>query len=210
MSVRDAAGREWRVKWGHEVHTEVLGTRLAWALGYFAEPTYFVRSGTIEGARDLRRAKACLDEQHRFTDARFELSEPGVEQAFRRARLGVARQPVRRHARAERLEDPDDADVELGQQGRPRRGARIQHGDLRVSPEPWVDIRRTGSEARYLIIDWGAALGAWGNNVMQRGRWDPEAFAGQNAQFVTGVDGDLVQFGYQGQRTADAYREHHA
>jgi hypothetical protein len=59
-------------------------------------------------------------------------------------------------------------------------------------------------EARYLIIDWGAALGAWGNNVIQRGRWDPEAFAGQNQQFITGVDGDIVQFGYQGQRTADA------
>jgi len=63
---------------------------------------------------------------------------------------------------------------------------------------------RTRSEARYLIIDWGAALGAWGNNVIQRGRWDPEAFAGQNQQFITGVDGDIVQFGYQGQRTADA------
>jgi hypothetical protein len=58
-------------------------------------------------------------------------------------------------------------------------------------------------EARYLIIDWGAALGPWGSNVIQRGRWDPEAFAGQNQQFVTGVEGDIVQFGYQGQRTAD-------
>src|SRR6188472_3786469 len=36
VSVRDARGREWRVKWGQEVHTEVFGTRLAWALGYFA------------------------------------------------------------------------------------------------------------------------------------------------------------------------------
>src|SRR4051812_24839961 len=35
VSVRDASGRTWRVKWGQEVHTEVFGTRLAWALGYF-------------------------------------------------------------------------------------------------------------------------------------------------------------------------------
>ena len=27
-------------------------------------------------------------------------------------------------------------------------------------------------EARYLIIDWGAALGTWGSNVLSRGRWD--------------------------------------
>jgi hypothetical protein len=59
------------------------------------------------------------------------------------------------------------------------------------------------NEARYLIIDWGAALGAWGSNILQRGRWDPEAFAAQNAQFITGVEGELVQFGYQGQRTVD-------
>src|SRR5215207_9084036 len=66
LSIRDAAGHEWRVKWGHEVHTETFGTRLAWALGYFAEPTYFVPSGTIHGTSDLRRAKACIDERQRF------------------------------------------------------------------------------------------------------------------------------------------------
>ena len=61
-----------------------------------------------------------------------------------------------------------------------------------------------GREARYLIIDWGAALGAWGGNVIQRGRWDAEAFAAQNEQFITGVEGDVVSWGYAGQRTADA------
>jgi Na+/proline symporter len=57
VSVLDAANQEWRVKWGQEVHTEVFGTRLAWALGYFAEPTYFVRAGSIEDTRELRRAR---------------------------------------------------------------------------------------------------------------------------------------------------------
>jgi hypothetical protein len=56
-----------------------------------------------------------------------------------------------------------------------------------------------------LIIDWGAALGAWGNNVVQRGRWDVSAYAAQNESFITGVEADgTVQWGYQGQRTADA------
>jgi hypothetical protein len=54
-----------------------------------------------------------------------------------------------------------------------------------------------------LIIDWGAALGAWGSNIMQRGRWDVSAFAAQNEQFITGIDGEFVKWGYQGQRTAD-------
>ena len=38
---------------------------------------------------------------------------------------------------------------------------------------------------------------------MQRGRWDAAAYAAQNELFVTGVDGDLVKWGYQGQRTTD-------
>ena len=60
-----------------------------------------------------------------------------------------------------------------------------------------------------MIIDWGAALGAWGSNIVQRGRWDPEAYAAQNELFVTGVDGDLVKWGYQGQRTTDITSGHH-
>jgi hypothetical protein len=197
VSVRDAARREWRVKWGHEVHTEVFGTRLAWALGYFAEPSYFVGSGTIEGTRDLRRAKACIDEQHRFTDARFELSEPGVERHFDAHGWAWHENPfVGTHELSglkilmmlvSNWDNKDVRDVARGSNT-----AIFEHR-----------LPNHEREARYLIIDWGAALGPWGSNVIQRGRWDPEAFAGQNQQFVTGVEGDIVQFGYQGQRTAD-------
>jgi hypothetical protein len=57
-------------------------------------------------------------------------------------------------------------------------------------------------EARYLITDWGGALGRWGN-VVNRGRWDCEGFAEQTPLFVKGVDGETVMWGYSGQRTAD-------
>ena len=53
VSVRDARGRTWRVKWGDEVQVETLATRLAWAAGYFVETTYFVREGAIDGASEL-------------------------------------------------------------------------------------------------------------------------------------------------------------
>ena len=197
LSVRDRRGRIWRVKWGPEVHTEVIGTRLAWALGYFAEQTYFVASGRITGARDLQRAKACINERQEFTDARFELSEPGVLRHF--------------DAHGWAWDDnPFVGTKELN-------GLRI----LMMLVSNWdnKDVRdiargsnnaifeyKTGKhsrEARYLIIDWGAAMGAWGSNVLQRGRWDPAAFAAQNEQFVLGVEGDKVLWGYQGQRTLD-------
>ena len=197
VSVRDVAGQTWRVKWGREVHTEVFGTRLAWALGYFADPAYFIRSGTILGTRDLRRARACIDDQERFTDARFELSERDVERHFDAHGWAWHDNPfVGTHELnglkilmmlVSNWDNKDVRDV--------ARGSNTAIFEYRLA-----DHQR---EARYLIIDWGAALGAWGRNPIQRGRWDPEAFAGQNSQFVTGVDGDIVQFGYQGQRTAD-------
>jgi len=198
VSVRDVAGRTWRVKWGQEVHTEVFGTRLAWALGYFAEPTYFVRSGTILGTRDLRRARACIDDQDRFTDARFELSERDVERHFDAHGWAWHDNPFvgTRELNGLKIlmmlvsnwDNKDVRDV--------ARGSNTAIFEYRLPNHK--------REARYLIIDWGAALGAWGNNVIQRGRWDPEAFAGQNPQFITGVDSEIVQFGYQGQRTVDA------
>jgi hypothetical protein len=64
-----------------------------------------------------------------------------------------------------------------------------------------------GREARYLITDWGGAMGKWGSNVVARGRWDAAGYAGQTPQFVTGVRDGWVNFGYQGQRTAEIARD---
>ena len=197
VSIRDAKGHLWRVKWGQEVHTETFGTRLAWALGYFAEPTYFVASGVIEGDAELKRARDCIDEHRRFTDARFELSEPNVERHFDAHGWAWHDNPfVGSHELAglkilmmliSNWDNKDVRDV--------ARGSNTAIFEYRAA--------NNAPEARYLIIDWGAALGAWGTHALKRGRWDPEAFAGQNGQFVTGVKDDLVQFGYEGQRTSD-------
>jgi hypothetical protein len=196
VSVRDAAGRVWRVKWGQEVHTEVFGTRLAWALGYFAEPSYFLTSGTIEGAKDLTRAKACIDDQGRFCDARFELDEDGVEKHFDAHGWAWNENPF--------VGSPELSGLKILMMLVSNWDNKDVRDVARGSNTAIFEHRtRDGHEARYLIIDWGAALGPWGNNILQRGRCDPEAFAAQNAAFITGVDNDLVQWGYQGQRTVD-------
>lgn len=196
VSIRDASGREWRVKWGSEVRTETFGTRLAWALGYFAEQTHFIPEGEIHGARELRRAKACLDEDCRFTEARFELSESGVVKHFDAHSWAWNDNPFVGTRELNGLKilmmlvsNWDNKDVR-----------DVHRGSNTAIFEYTLE---TGREARYLIIDWGAALGAWGSNVVQRGRWDVKAYAEQSATFVTGVDGEFVTWGYQGQRTAD-------
>ena len=213
VSVRDGNGREWRVKWGSEVRTETFGTRLAWALGYFAEQTHFLAEGEITGAHDLSRAKDCIDEHHRFTEARFELTgEPDVVKHFDAHGWAWNDNPFvgTRELNGLKIlmmlvsnwDNKDVRDVARGSNT-----AIFEYPFDAVAAAPRSRSRAGSSsvarEARYLIIDWGAALGAWGNNIVQRGRWDPEAYAAQNELFVTGVEDGLVKWGYQGQRTTD-------
>lgn len=197
VSVRDARGRRWRVKWGNEVRAENFAVRLAWACGYFAETTYFVDDGSIEGARDLQRARTCIDDDCRFREARFELDEANVRKLFEEHSWAWNDNPFIGTRELHGLkvlvmllsnwDTKDRRDVARGSNT-----AIFEH-----------KIGRWRHEARYLITDWGGSMGRWGANIVTRGRWDPAGFAAQTPQFVTGVEGDIVLFGYAGQRTAD-------
>jgi len=197
VSVRDGRGRVWRVKWGSEVHTEAFATRFAWAAGYFVETTYFVPQGIIEAAGALQRARECMDAEGRFRDARFELDEQGVVKHFDEHGWTWNDNPfVGTHELnglkivMMLLSNWDNKDVR-----------DVARGSNTAIFEYTIGGTR---EARYLIIDWGAALGAWGSNVLSRGRWNAQAYSSQNGEFITGTDGDKVLWGYKGQRTVDA------
>lgn len=47
--VKDANGMEWAVKYGPEAHSEVVASRLVWAIGFHQPPTYFVERWELEG-----------------------------------------------------------------------------------------------------------------------------------------------------------------
>lgn len=198
VSVRDRRGRRWRVKWGEEVHSETLATRLAWAAGYFVEATYFLPDGRIDRApAALERASNCLDRRGWFRSARFEIEEEGVIQHFEEHSWAWNDNPFVGSRELNGLkivmmwlsnwDSKDVRDVARGSNTAifEYRGADGLH------------------EARYLIIDWGGSFGRWGRTVMTRDRWDCEGFEAESASFVTGVDGDYVRFGYTGQRTSD-------
>ena len=57
IRVTDASGVEWTAKFGTEVNAETFATRMAWAVGYFVEPDYFVASGRVQNVGKLTRAK---------------------------------------------------------------------------------------------------------------------------------------------------------
>ena len=198
VSVHDANGRRWRVKWGHEVPCETFAVRLAWACGYFAEVTHLVRAGTIEGCGALTRAASCVNAEGAFTDGRFELDDPDVLKLFEEHSWSWTDNPFVGTPQLAGLkiilmlisnwDNKDQRDV--------ARGSNTAIYVTRVS--------RWKREAQYLIVDWGGSMGRWGGNVVTRGRWDAEGFAAQTPQFVTGVTNGYVQFGYTGQRTSDA------
>jgi hypothetical protein len=198
VSVRDANGRRWRVKWGPEVPCETFAVRLAWACGYFAEITHRVESGCIEDATGLSRAAPCVDDRGAFTDARFELDDPEVLKLFEEHSWSWTDNPfvgTRELAGLKVLlmlisnwDNKDQRDV--------ARGSNTAIYVTRLS--------RWKREAQYMIVDWGGSMGRWGGNVVTRGRWDADGFAAQTPHFVTGVTNGYVQFGYTGQRTGDA------
>jgi hypothetical protein len=199
LSVRDARGRTWRVKWGDEVRSETFASRLAWAAGYHVEKAYFVPEGRLEEVGQLGRAQSCVGADCRFTDARFELDEAGVRKLFDEHGWSWDDNPFVGTRELNGLKvlvmltsNWDNKDV-----GDVARGSNTAIFEHRL-PDGSV-------EARYLIIDWGASMGKWGPPLV-RSKWDAAGYEEQTPQFVTGVEGGLVRWGYTGQRTDDAAR----
>jgi hypothetical protein len=187
------------VKWGKEVRSEPFACRMAWAAGYFVETNYFVRSGTIQAARELGKAATCIGEDGRFEDACFEFNEPGARKMFEEHGWAWNENPFvgTRELNGLKivvllLSNWDNKDV--------RDVARGSNTAIFEYTTPGGEV-----EARYLITDWGGSMGAWGGSVLSRMTWDCDAFAEQSSHFVLGVDRDgRVRWGYSGQRTADA------
>lgn len=201
VSVMDAHGRRWRVKWGDEVRSETFAVRFAWACGYFAEVTYFVPSGSIQGAAGLQRAQACVGADGVFCDARFELDDPAVKKLFEEHSWAWNDNPF--------LGKPELTGLKIVVMLLSNWDTKDRRDVARGSNTAIFEhkISRWRREAHYLLTDWGGSMGRWGSNIATRGRWDAAGFEEQTPQFVTGVSGDWLQFGYAGQRTADVASE---
>ena len=200
VSVRDGRQRLWRVKWGDEVKPEAFCVRFAAACGYFAEVTHYVASGTIAGVTGVQRARGSIGADGSFKEARFELEDRSVRMLFEEHSWAWDDNPFLGSAELDGLkivvmllsnwDTKDRRDVARGSNT-----AIFEH-----------QLSRFSTEARYLISDWGGAMGKWGNNVVSRGRWDPDGFEIQSESFVSGVHDGVVDFAYQGQRTAEIAR----
>ena len=195
VSVRDRQNRLWRLKWGAEAKPEAFCVRFAAACGYFAEVTHYVASGRIDGVTTLTRARTMIGEDGHFEDARFELEDRSVRMLFDEHSWAWNDNPFVGTRQLDGLkivvmllsnwDSKDRRDVSRGSNT-----AIFEHS-----------VSRFATEARYLITDWGGAMGKWGTTVVSRGRWDAEGFEAQTPSFVAGIHDRVVDFGYQGQRS---------
>ena len=197
VQVRDARGAVWSVKWSEEARPEVFASRLAWACGYIAQPEYFVPSGRILGAGNLKRAARNLAADGAFRDARFQLrtkapkflteySWSWINNPFIGTRelngLKIVMMLLSEWDNKDARDSGRDSNVAIFEDRRGRRTAYL-----------------------YFIADWGGSMGKWGH-VYNRDKWDCQGFTRQTPDFVKGVHDGFVEWGYVGQRTGDASR----
>jgi hypothetical protein len=195
IEVRDARGVIWGVKWGEEVNSEVFATRLVWAVGYYVEPSYFIRSGKILGVKKLDRAKKYVGSDGSFNDARFEKKEQGIQVLGDKDSWRYARNPFVGTKELNGLKimimlvsNWDSKDQEQAGKG--------SNTKILIVPT------RAATEHRYVVSDWGGSMGKWGG-VFKREKWDCDGYQGQSDDFVKGVKNGEVQWGYSGQHTSD-------
>lgn len=189
IKVKDSKGVLWSVKWGEEVRSENFATRIAWSMGYFVDAAYFVPKATIKGVSGLDRAKDYVNADGSTINARFERDPQGVTELEGEQSWSWISNPFANSHEFKGLKivmmlvsNWDNKDVRDA--GRGSNTAIVQ----------------TGSEARYMVTDWGGSMGKWGG-VLKREKWDCKNYAEQNKDFIKGVKGNIVEFGYSGQHT---------
>lgn len=189
IKVKDADNRSWVVKFGPEASPDTFGTRLAWALGYYVEPTYYVDQGVIENVRNLRRSRSDIDPDGHFRGGRFQLraAQPKflkyVTWSWNDNPFLGAPELSGLKILMMLLSDWDDKDARDAE----RRGANTA-------------IYQQDNLLFYFIDDWGGAMGRWGK-YFTRSKWNAAAFLKQSDNFVS-MDHDGLHWGYVGQHSA--------
>jgi hypothetical protein len=191
--VQDNSRRMWSVKWGNEVSSEVFASRLLWAVGYISEPSYFVRHGKIDSVGQLGRAAGVVNRANgnSFNDARFELRPMNPSPAGK-AWMWKAN-PF--------LDSKELAGLKIMMM-------LVSNWDAKDASDSSTNTavhrlkNEEGEELLYLIDDWGASMGKWGN-VATREKWDCRAFAAQTESFVKGIENGYVRFGFTGKHASD-------
>ena len=182
INVIDERGITWNVKWGSEARPSAFCTRLMWACGYFVQPEYFLKSGRIDGVRDLTRAKSHISDDGSFVNARFQLRRDSPEYLDGHQWTWTTNPFLRTR--------------EI--QGLKILSLLVSNWDTKDSNlAVFLDDRTGTPRYHYAIVDWGASLGKWGN-LLTWSRGDCKGFANQTPDFVKRTKDGSLQWGFHG------------
>jgi hypothetical protein len=180
VTVRDSRGTEWIVKFGDEVKPENFASRIAWAAGYFAVPTYFVDEGRIQGVTELGRAASAVDRNSgTFHDARFQLNEPALANPAGKWSLA-------------------DPELKTSRELAAYKVLFMLLSNWDVKPEN-LSIVNVRGEPVYAMTDWGASMGRPAE-LTGRSKWDCDRYTADSQHLIDSVDNGFVVFNYQGKQ----------
>ena len=182
ITVKDARGVEWDMKFDEEVHAEVAANRIVWALGYIVEDQYFVPEGTITGATRLGRAASHI----------------GPGGAFTKSRLRARSADTPRSDETWSMEkNPFTGTKELS--GLQILMTMINNWDINFARNNRV-LRATSDgrvERRFLVSDLGATFGKMGSGFFSgRSKWKVDDF--RQERFIEKTEGGMVHLAYRG------------
>jgi hypothetical protein len=167
--VKDEDGRDWGVKLGPEARTEVVVSRIVWAMGYHQPAVYYLPEWTLSDDGKVTTAGP----------ARFRLKSSAQQETSTwswRNNPFLDTQPLR---------------------GLFVLMVMVNNWDLKSQQNAVYQVEREGVHPlhRYVIKDLGASLGktAW---WLPGTRDDVEAF--EREPFIKGVSGNRVKFHFQG------------
>ena len=180
--VKDASGMEWNAKYGPEARSEVVVSRLLWAVGYHQPPTYYVEYWSL----------ADSNEDGPKTPCRFRPDTPG--------RKNLGPWPWRKNAFVGTR--PYGGLITLMRM--------VNNWDLIDRNNVIYEFKEPVEGARrwYVVKDLGASLG----KTSSLGALAPHQGSKNNVEdfekqdFIKGVDGDRVRFDDAGMRHRALYK----
>jgi hypothetical protein len=176
--VKDAKGVTWTVKTGVEAQAETVATRLVWAMGYFADESYYMDSVEIKNLPRLSKGQEFVSGS-----------------VVRGARFEPKRQGVMRGAIWDWLKNPFVGTKEFD--GLKVLMVLLANYDTRLDNNRIVYQKNPATdqwEARYEVIDIGATLGHVGGLGGTRVKNSLEHFL--MTKFIVSVQNGVVEFDY--------------
>lgn len=179
FKVKDARGMTWVVKLGIEAQAETVATRLVWAMGYFAEESYYLDRAEIKNLPRLTRGQEFVEGGSTVRQVRFEPRRPGV----------------RRGAIWDWLSNPFVGTKELDGLKvlmvlLANYDTRLDNNRVLLKKNPQTDQM----EAQYVVTDIGATLGRVGGLGGKRAKNSLADYS--SSKFVLGVNNGMVEFDY--------------